>query len=207
MSSPTSSFEVTGTRTDMSPPATFDMATDKLNVFLTLVRFSFWRLIWSANTLMILLPIAGCALFVLRRGFDKITPAENAFNAFGTFLIIVFLSFLIPICALGYGTTALGAEREERTLVFLLTRPIPRWVILFAKFLASVPLSCGLALGGFALCCRFAGPVGLEAFKEFWFAILCLTIAYLALFHLFAVTFRHPTMMALVYAIFMELFR
>ena len=32
------------------------------------------------------------------------------------------------------------------------------------------------------------------------------TAAYLALFHLFAVVFRHPTMLALVYALFMELF-
>jgi ABC-2 type transport system permease protein len=113
---------------------------------------------------------------------------------------------LIPICALSFGTTALGVEREEHTLVFLLTRPIPRWQILLAKILVTLPLCCGLVLGSFALFCQIAGPIGLLALKVYWPAMLGMTAAYLALFHLFAVVFRHPTMLALVYALFMELF-
>ena len=177
-----------------------------LNAFLVLLRMSYRRLFWSVNTLMVLLPMVGCSLFILRRGFDKITPSERAFDAFGTFLVFVFSSFLIPICALGFGTTALGAEREEQTLVFLLTRPIPRWQVLLAKVLASVPLACGLVLGSFALYCQLAGPAGQVALNSYWLAMLGMTAAYLALFHLFAVAFRHPTMLALVYALFMELF-
>jgi ABC-2 type transport system permease protein len=179
---------------------------NSLNAFLILLRLSFRRLFWSVNTLMVLLPVFGCSLFVLRRGFGKISPPESAFDAFGNFLVFVFSSFLIPICALGFGTTALGAEREEQTLVFLLTRPIPRWQVLLAKIIASVPLGCGLVLGCFALYCRFVGPVGTLAFKTYWPAMLSMTIAYMSLFHLFAVAFRHPTMLALVYALFMELF-
>jgi ABC-2 type transport system permease protein len=177
-----------------------------LNAFLVLLRLSFTRLFWSVNTLMVLLPVFGCGLFVLRRGFGQITPSEAAFEALGNFLVFVFASFVIPICALGFGTTALGAEREEQTLVFLLTRPIPRWQVLLAKILASVPLGCGLVLGSFAMYCRLAGPSGLTAFQMFWPAMLGMTFAYLALFHLFAVAFRHPTMLALVYALFVELF-
>lgn len=134
------------------------------------------------------------------------TPPEAAFDAFGTFLLVVFSSFLIPICALSFGTTALGVEREEHTLVFLLTRPIPRWQVLLAKILVSLPLGCGFVLGSFALYCQLVGPVGLSALKTYWPAMLSMTVAYLALFHLFAVAFRHPTMLALVYALFMEIF-
>ena len=36
--------------------------------------------------------------------------------------------------------------------------------------------------------------------------MLGMAVAYVALFHLFAVIFRHPTMLALVYALFIELF-
>lgn len=174
--------------------------------FLVLLRLSFQRLLWSANTLMVLLPILGCALFVLRRRFDKMTPPEQAFEGFGTFLIFIFSSFLIPICALGVGTTAMGAEREEQTLVFLLTRPMPRWQILLAKIMASLPIGCGFVLSSFALYCWLVGPVGALAWKAFWPAMLSMTVAYLALFHFFAVAFRHPTMLALVYALFIELF-
>ena len=155
---------------------------------------------------MVLLPILGCALFVLRRRFDKMTPPEQAFEGFGTFLIFIFSSFLIPICALGVGTTAMGAEREEQTLVFLLTRPMPRWQILLAKIMASLPIGCGFVLSSFALYCWLVGPMGALAWKAFWPAMLSMTVAYLALFHFFAVAFRHPTMLALVYALFIELF-
>ena len=179
---------------------------NSLRAFVVLLRLSFRRLLWSTNTLMVLLPIVGCVLFVLRRRFDKITPPEQAFDAFGKFLVFVFSSFLVPICALGVGTTALGAEREEQTLVFLLTRPIPRWQILLAKVLASVPIGCGLVLGSFALFSLLVGPVGRLAWNAYWPTMLCMTLGYLALFHLFAVMFRHPTMLALVYALFMELF-
>ena len=156
--------------------------------------------------MMVLLPVVGCFLFVLRRGFGKITPPENAFDAFGTFLVFIFSSFLIPICALGFGTTALGAEREEQTLVFLLTRPIPRWQVLLAKILASLPLSCGIVMTSFALYCLLVGSIGIKAFLIYWPAMLGMAIAYVALFQLFAVVFRHPTMLALVYALVIELF-
>ncbi len=179
---------------------------NSLRAFAALLRLSFRRLLWSVNTLMVLLPVTGCGLFILRRGFHKLTPPETAFDAFGSFLLFVFSSFLIPICALGFGTTALGAEREEQTLVFLLTRPIPRWQVLLAKILASIPLSCGLVMGSFACYCWLVGPVGWLALKIYWPAMIGMTLAYLALFHLFAVAFRHPTMLALVYALFMELF-
>lgn len=174
--------------------------------FVTLFRFSFRRLFWSVNTVMILLPLIGCAMFIGRRGFRGIDKPEEAFRSFGDFLLFVFCSFLIPICALGFGTTALGAEREEQTLVFLLTRPIPRWQVLLAKVLASVPLACGFVLGSFAIYCWMAGAVGAIAWKAYWPVMLGMTLAYLALFQLFAVAFRHPTMLALVYALFMELF-
>ena len=177
-----------------------------LRAFLVLLGLSFRRLLWSFNTMMVLVPLLGCVLFVLRRRFDKISPNEQAIEAFGTFLVFIFSSFLIPICALGFGTTALGAEREEQTLVFLLTRPIPRWQILFAKVLASLPLAAGFVMGSFTLYCLLAGSAGAFALKTYWLAILAMTTAYLGLFHLFAVAFRHPTMLALVYALFMELF-
>ena len=156
--------------------------------------------------MMVLLPVVGCFIFILRRGFGKITPPENAFDAFGTFLVFIFSSFLIPICALGFGTTALGAEREEQTLVFLLTRPIPRWQVLLAKILASLPLSCGIVMTSFALYCLLVGSIGIKAFLIYWPAMLGMAIAYVALFQLFAVVFRHPTMLALVYALVIELF-
>ena len=120
-------------------------------------------------------------------------------------MILIFASFVVPICALAYGTTSVGGDREDRTLVFLLMRPIPRALILLAKFIATLPLVLGLVVGSYWLYCSVAGEVGQVAFRLYLPALIYMTIAYVCLFHLFAVTFRHSTIMALIYALFMEL--
>lgn len=169
----------------------------------------FWvglrRLVWSTNTLMVLFPLIGCVLFVLRRHYERIQNQPRAFDRFSEFLLFVFAAFLIPICAVAYGTASIGSDREDRTLIFLLVRPVPRPIILLSRFLAALPVCLGLVLGEFALICWLAGPVGVEAFHRYLPAMTLMTLAYLGLFHLFSVLFRHATIVALIYSLFMEL--
>lgn len=169
----------------------------------TLTALTFRRLVWSASTMMVMLPLLGCLLFVLRRhrGYE-FSPRE--FHQFSEFMILVFASFIVPVCALAFGTASVGGDREDRTLVFLLVRPIPRALILLAKFSATLPLVLGLVVGSYWLYCRVAGEVGAVAFPLYLPALVYMTLAYVCLFHLFAVSFRHSTILALVYALFME---
>jgi ABC-2 type transport system permease protein len=176
-----------------------------LRAWITLFWLSFRRLLWSTSTLMVLLPMAGGLLFLLRRRYDRIGSLDQAFQHFSSFLIIVFVAFLVPVCALAYGTSSVGADREDRTLLFLLIRPIPRWAVLSAKFAAALPLSVGLVMLCFNLYCRLAGPAGELAYQLFLPAVLSSTVAYLGLFQLFAVLLRHSTIVALIYALFMEM--
>jgi ABC-type transport system involved in multi-copper enzyme maturation permease subunit len=177
-----------------------------LRAWTTLVALSFRRLLWSSNTLMVMLPLVGCALFLIRRRYDAPEFEEN-FNDFSTeFMVFLFTSFVVPICALAYATTSIGGDREDRTLLFLLVRPIPRALVLLAKLTATLPLVLGLVVGSYWLYCRLAGPVGEEAFLLYLPPVFYMTIAYVGLFHLFAVAFRHSTIVALIYALFMEFF-
>jgi ABC-2 type transport system permease protein len=172
----------------------------------TLLMLSFQRLLWSSNTLMVLLPLVACVLFLWRRRYDP-SSFEQSFDDFSTeFMIFVFTLFVIPVCALAYATTSIGGDREDRTLLFLLVRPIPRWLILLAKFLATLPLVLGIVVASFFVFCQLAGPVGREAFWLYLPPVFYMTLAYVCLFHLFAVTFRHSTIVALIYALFMEFF-
>lgn len=175
-----------------------------LRAWSTLASLSFVRLFWSTSTLMVLLPLAGCLLFVLRRHYGHEEFTQREFREFSEFMIVVFASFVVPICALAFGTASVGGDREDRTLVFLLVRPIPRALVLLAKFSATLPLVLGLVLGSYWLYCRLAGPVGMVAFDLYLPAITWMTLAYVCLFHLFAVSFRHATIIALLYAVFME---
>lgn len=176
-----------------------------LRAWLTLVWLSFRRLLWSASTLMILCPLAGGALFLLRRRYDRMTDVEAAFGMFSDFLVQAFVSFMVPICALAYGTASIGGDREDRTLLFVLVRPIPRPLVLLAKVAATLPLTIGLASSVFFIYCLLAGQPGALAYQLYLPTILAMTLAYVGLFHLFAAALRHSTIVALVYAIFMEL--
>jgi ABC-2 type transport system permease protein len=176
-----------------------------LRAWCTLTVISFRRLLWSANTAMVLLPLGGCLLFILRRHHRHPEFTERGFRDFSEFMILIFASFVVPICALAFGTASIGGDREDRTLVFLLVRPIPRPLVLLAKFAATLPLVFGLVIGSYWLYCQLAGEVGQKAFPLYLPALVGMTAAYVCLFHLFAVAFRHSTIIALIYALFMEL--
>ena len=170
----------------------------------TLVFTTFRRLVWSVGTLMLLFPLAACTLFVARRGYPQISDPLVAFNSLSNFLLYIYASFMPPLAALAFGAQSLGGDREDRTLVFLLIRPVTRWVILAAKFAAAWPLAICFSCGGLALLCRLAGPPGSIAFAAYLPAIFYMTTAYTAVFLAFSVLFRHAVIAALVYSLFME---
>ena len=170
-----------------------------------LLWLSFRRLLWSGSTLMVLLPLSACVLFLLRRRFWLEQSNVESFNGFSQFLMTVFASFVVPICAVAYGTASIGGDREDRTLLFLLVRPVPRPLVFLAKFVATLPLVLGLVMGAFYVYCHLAGAIGRLAYELYLPSIFYMTIAYVCLFHFFAVSFRHSTIIALIYSLFMEL--
>jgi len=127
------------------------------------------------------------------------------FFVFSNWLVFsIFVGFLLPIWSLSFATEALGGERENRSLVWLLTRPLPRSSIYLAKFVALLPWSLGLNVGGFALLCLLAGRPGHRALALYWPAVTAATFAFSALFHLMSACFRRAAVVALVYSFFLE---
>src|SRR5262245_4991143 len=116
----------------------------------------------------------------------------------------VLTTFLLPLWCLCFATEGLGREREARNLIWLLIRPLPRWSIYLGKFVALLPWSLALAVGGFALICAAAPEPGWLAFRLYWPAILWGTLAFCALFHLMGALFRRPAVVAILYAFFIE---
>jgi ABC-type transport system involved in multi-copper enzyme maturation permease subunit len=150
-------------------------------------------------------PLEAMALEDAIAGAAESSLKRSPFYLFSNwFVFSVFLGFLLPILSLSFATEALGGEREGRTLVWLLTRPLPRSSIYLAKFLALLPWSIGLNLGGYALLCAMAGSPGHLAFRLYWPAVLGGTVAFCALFHLMAACFRRSAVVALVYSFFLE---
>jgi ABC-type transport system involved in multi-copper enzyme maturation permease subunit len=119
-------------------------------------------------------------------------------------IFLVFLSFLLPMWSISFATESFGSEREGSSMLWLLTRPLSRPTIYMAKFLALLPWSLGLNLGGFALLCLVGGRPGPQALRLFWPAVLCGTLAFAALFQLIGAFFKRPAIIAVVYSFFLE---
>jgi len=142
---------------------------------------------------------------------DAVTSAYAAVLSRSDFLVFsrvvvfsVFLSFLLPLWSLSFATESFGGEREGSSMLWLLTRPLPRPAIYLAKFVALLPWALGLNLGGFALLCLAGGRPGPQAFRLFWPAVLFGTLAFAALFQLIGAFFRRPAIVAVVYSFFLE---
>ncbi len=119
-------------------------------------------------------------------------------------IFLVFMGFVLPLFTLSYASGAFGTERESRSLVWLMTRPIPRSGIYLAKFLGTLPWCVAFGLGGFVAVCLAGGPAGREALARFWPAAAMGTVAFASLFHLVGAIFRRPVVVGLVYVFFYE---
>lgn len=181
----------------------FEHRTRQLQSCLYLAGLSFRRLAKSRQTMVSVLLLAFAILAVIAWSLRRErTPLEFTEEI----LLPVYVSFLLPIFCLCYGTASISGDREERTLVYLLATPMPRPLIHLAKFGAVLLLTLMWTLGGMAILCRMAGPAGWEPFQRFWPAALWSTLAYMGLFHLFSVIFYRATIIALAYALFLETF-
>lgn len=116
----------------------------------------------------------------------------------------LYLGFLLPLVNLALGTHALGGEREKRTLIWLLTRPLPRPAIYLATWLALLPWSVMVSLASLAAIGFAGGAVGREAAWRFAPAAALGSVAFVSLFHLVGSIVRRPAVMGLAYIFFFE---
>lgn len=158
----------------------------------------------SAISAMLPFSIPTQATFAATAGSYRASVERSGVNRFTRSIFILFVGFLLPVWCLSFATEALGGELEAKSLVWLLTRPLPRWSIFLAKYVALLPWALSFTIGGFKLLCMAAGPPGQEAFGLLWPAILGGTLAFTSLFHLFSAATRRPTVVGLVYCFFLE---
>jgi len=119
---------------------------------------------------------------------------------------VSFLSFLVPLMAIGLGFDAVNGEHNRRTLSRILSQPIYRDALLFGKFIAALAtlsvslIALWLLVIGLGLITLGVPPGGEEMARAFVFLVV--TIAYagvwLALAMLFSVAFRSAATAALV---------
>jgi ABC-2 type transport system permease protein len=117
------------------------------------------QLVFRKSTLLLLLLAAIPVLIALvfELGNDGGTPPEE----FAVEVLCVWLvsTTVLPLTAVLFGTSVLGDELEDGTIIYLLTKPVQRWLILLPKVaaawlltmlfvVASLAISVLIVLGG-----------------------------------------------------------
>jgi len=110
---------------------------------------------------------------------------------------------LVALAAAIFSTAIIGQEVEQKTIVYLVTRPVPRWKIILARYVAA-----SLVVAMIAILSAFA--VSLAVYKAgafgnaiFWRDVLALTVgafAYSGLFLLFSLFFNRAMIICLMFA-------
>ena len=129
----------------------------------------------------------------------------GAYMNFSRWVVLgAFLGFVLPLFTLSYASAAFGTERESRSLVWLMTRPIPA----VGDLPGEVPRHAAVVPGVRAGRVRGAVPGGGRYGRGRWRCTgrrrRSATVAFAALFHLIGAMFRRPVVVGLVYVFFFE---
>jgi ABC-2 type transport system permease protein len=149
---------------------------------------------WMA--LLGLFPVgAAMLLWLLNPLIEK--DGTTLWGLFPPLGLMFFLNLLLPLMTIFVGTAVITDEVEERTLAYLLTRPVPRGRIVLAKLVAGF-LTLGTVLAVSEGVPAWGRNLGLLLKAE---GVLLLGLAaYLALFALLGGLFKRAVWVGLLFA-------
>ncbi len=150
---------------------------------LALLGASIRQLLPLRRSILLALLQLGPALIYLI-GSSGRTP-DAALNAFLDGGVATYFVLVLPVVSIVLSSSALGVERRDQTLSFIVLRPMRRSVIVLTKFAATVAAAMVLnAVGAIALSAlqliRFGGDIDLMI--GLLAGALIATIAYAAIF-------------------------
>lgn len=172
---------------------------------------SLGRMLWSRRTvfmvLVVGLPVLIAIVVRLLATFEvsAVRTSAGGSTAFGLMMWGFFVRFAIPVLAVFYGTALIADEVEDRTITYLLIRPIPRASVLLGKFLAYLVCTAAAVLPAVVLIWLLIAPiqdglaVSFPALVADLGILLAGLIAYGAIFALGGATLKRPILSGLIF--------
>ena len=124
----------------------------------------------------------------------------------GGLLVTPFFAVVLPLITLILASSALGDERREKTLSFLVLRPVAPLQIVLAKTLATFAVSMGYAfVGTVALTITYVALGGrLDVLPAILVGAALVCALYSSVFVLLGSVFARATLVGLAYVLFVE---
>jgi ABC-2 type transport system permease protein len=128
-----------------------------MTAFTALIAFTGRGLLGRRRVLLLLLLAALPVLvgLLIRLGGGR-PDAPNILDALG-------IRTVLPLVALVIGTAVVGSEVDDGTIVYLLTKPIPRWLTALAKILVATAATVAITVPPLILTGILVGGVSSDA--------------------------------------------
>ena len=153
-------------------------------------------------------------LLAIPLNWHRAAPSEDVagMQLFGELVILLYLQFIVLYTCLLYGTSLVTAEAEDRTMAYLIVRPISRFEIVGYKYLGYVisifTLFAIPVILNYLILAPHEGVGGivdnLGILGYVLAAILMAVMVWGALFMLMASLFKNPIMPGFLYCLFWE---
>ncbi len=167
----------------------------------TIARQTFSRLVRSRMVLVILVGIAICTAFFWAMSPRIARAGNRGDEIFGLVGFLLFIQFGAALVGLYFGIVAVQGDLEDRTSVYLFSRPLPRSALLLGKWVAAalvtaILMNLGLVLLRWGIARAPTWRRGIappaEMLWAFTYASVLGAFAYGALGVLFGAWFRRP---------------
>ena len=155
------------------------------------------RRLWLVLAL-VALPVLGAVLF---RVADSTTPSDEFADGITATLVA---AGILPLVMLLFGTSAFGNELGDRTLGYLVLKPVPRWRIALPKCIASVLVGGVPVAASGALAVAIIENGDVPGATATGVGLLIGAVAYGAVFTWAGLATRHALIFGLVYVFIWE---
>ena len=168
----------------------------------TLAELTFRALLGRRRTILLVLAGVILVLVAAVAGLNGDDAAERR-ELTGRVLADLGLGVVVPLVAVIVGTAAIGSDIEDGTIIYLLAKPIPRWIIVLVKTVVVWLVTAALVVPAMII----AGIVGSgDADLGLAYAVgaLVATIEYGAIFVALSVITTRALIIGLAYVVIWE---
>ncbi|HET6172561.1 MAG TPA: ABC transporter permease subunit [Gaiellales bacterium] len=167
-----------------------------------LFRLALRRLLLRKRSLLLAFAPLLAALVAVVQAADGTADAA----AFASLMEQLFLPTVLPFLALVIGSSAIGEERDDGTILYLASTPLPRLAIALPAIVAAALTTVVLCVPGLAIVIALSPGSDFSVTSALWAvaAVAVAACAYAAAFGALSLRVKRPVVIGLIYVLFWE---